>query len=299
MGYSHYVAAVLNLFFSCKLSAWDIDFSVGKAVCRLNPMNHRLMVAEVWHNQIGDHNWMTRLLSARIKNTDSESEEPSSWFRLAVRIGTLFGVFSELYRSGEYDGRGVLDVAVAAGDFSGVMAACYARQMGLNIGTVVYACNENTNPWDLLNYGQMRTDAASSQTRGQQPDDPVPPELERMICFALGQEEAVRYSACCAEGKPYSVNPLQMELLRKGFFAAVVGQRRMEGIIPTVLRTSQYLLDPVSALAYGGVQDYRAKTGEVRPTVIIMECSPSLSADVIARSMGLTISALKERFGMD
>ena len=286
MGFAHCVADMLNLFFSTKLTGWDVDFSVGKSLCKTAVMNHRIAVAELWHNQQWDFDWVISRLCARVKDVSPVCETTNSWICLAVRIAAVFGTFSELHRNGILEEGQTLDVAVPADDFSQAVAVWYARFMGLRIGTILCVSSEYTNSWDLFNYGQMRTDA-------------VAPDLERLIYLTLGHEEASRFASCCDCGKTFALEPEKTEQLRSGIFSAVVGRERINSIIPRVYRTNEYLLAPLSALAYGGIQDYRAKTGDVRPTLILAEKSPARCADAVARAMGISVQQLKSRFSLD
>lgn len=283
LGFARCTAEVLNHFFSTKLSGWDVDFCVGKNLCKTKVMNHRIAVAELWHNQGRGFDWMVGRLSARLKDVSADSDTPGEWTWLAVRIAALFGAFSELHRGGILERGQKLDIAVAADDFSQAVAAWYARFLGLGVGNILCACSEFSGSWDLMNYGQMRTDA-------------VPSGLERLIFLTLGQEEAARFASVCETSRPYILSAVQTELLRSGLFSAVVGTRRINNIIPNVYSSSEYLLDPNSALAYGGIQDFRAKTGEVRPTLILSEQSPFRCADAVSRAMGMTARQLMDQF---
>ena len=48
--FGHCVAEILNLFFSTKLTGWDVDFCIGRYPVRLEPLAHRIYMAETWHN---------------------------------------------------------------------------------------------------------------------------------------------------------------------------------------------------------------------------------------------------------
>lgn len=285
-GFARCTAELLNIFFSTRLTAWDVDFCVGKNLCNISVMNHRIAIGELWHNQQRDFAWLVSRLSDRIKEETGENLSPDAWFGLAVRIGAIFGVFSELHRSGILEKGQQLDIAVAADDFSQAVAAWYARYLGLPIGTILCAASQRSCTWDLMNYGQMRTDA-------------VPVNLERLIFLALGQDEATHFADVSRAGRPYSLTASQAEALRGGLFSAVVGPRRIKDIIPSVFNTNGYLLDPDSAQAYGGIQDYRAQAGEIRPTLILAEKCPSRRADDVAKAMGMTAGQLKQKFRFD
>ena len=286
MGFARCTAEILNMFFSAKLTGWDVDFCVGKNLCKISVMNHRIAVSELWHNQQRDFDWVISRLYERMKDSSSDSSVPNNWVSLAVRIAAIFGTFSELHRGGILEKDQALDIAVPADDFSQAVAAWYARFLGLNIGTILCASSKFTNCWDLFNYGQMRTDS-------------VPCDLERLIYLTLGHDEAVRFVQCCNTGKAFALEPDKADLLRSGLFSAVIGTERIESIIPRVYRTNEYLMAPMTALAFGGIQDYRAKNGEVRPTLILAQSSPSCCADAVAKAMGMTVQQLKDRFSLD
>lgn len=292
------VAHILNLFFSARLDGWDVDFAIGRAPAKLRPMSHRIVVAETWHNADWDFARMVRNLNGRIMGTADTEGVPSKWAWLAIRIATLFGLYAEMLRQGILERDKVFDVAVTSADFSGPMAAWYARHMGMPIGTVICSCNENGGVWDLLHHGELRTDAVAVATNTPDADVALPPELERLIYHRLGVQEANRYAGLCREGRVYAPDELGFDALRSGMYAAVVSQRRMESVIYNVYRTNTYLLDPYSALAYGGLQDYRASVGEGRTAVLLTERSPICSAATVAKAMGITVQDLKERINM-
>lgn len=291
-------ADILNLFFSARLDGWDVDFSIGRYPVKLVPMNHRIVVAETWHNPDWDFARIVRNLSGRIRGSDDTEGVPSNWAWIAIRIATLFGLYGEMLRQGLTTVESKIDVALPAGDFSGPMAAWYAREMGLPIGMIICSCNENCSAWDLLHHGEMRTDLVAQPTNTPMCDVGVPASIERLIAGRLGSDEAERFRMACVNGIAYAPGEDKLFDLRKGIFTAVVGQKRMESIIYNVYRTSTYLLDPYSALAYGGLQDYRSGMGEGRTTLLLTERSPVCSAATVAKAMGITIQDMKDRLGV-
>ena len=105
----------------------------------------------------------------------------------------------------------------------------------------------------------------------------------------------MNYWWCCTEGDSYIPPRDLFDHLRKGMFAAVVSRARVESIIPSVYRTNQYILDTYSALAYGALSDYRARTGSSGTALILMEKSPLCNAEAVAGSMHITTQELKRR----
>ena len=80
--------------------------------------------------------------------------------------------------------------------------------------------------------------------------------------------------------------------LSQGLFVAVVGQQRVKDIIGSIYRTNTYLLDPYTAISYGALQDFRAKTGENRVTLMLTEENPVRYSDLLADATGLSEQAI-------
>ena len=112
---------------------------------------------------------------------------------------------------------------------------------------------------------------------------------------ALGFEENRKYCETCRLGKLYSLDPELAAKLRSGMYGAVVSRKRLDGMIRNVSNSANYLLDPAGAFGYGGLQDYRAKTGETRPALILSERSPAMAATVVAEALGISREALRSR----
>lgn len=289
------VADILNLFFSTKLSGWDVDMAIGRSPVKYKGMNYRIIVAEAWHNMDRNFNRIVQTLAQRIHPDGDIIGAPANWVQTALRVAVLFGIYGELLCSGQVRPDASLDVAVPSGSFAAPMAAWYARKMGLPIGTIVCGCNENSAPWDLLHRGELDTDAIAVTTNTPEGDLSLPPDLERLICETCGQEEALHYFWSCTEGRSYIPEDDACAAMRQGMFAAVVSRVRVETIIPSVYRTNKYILDLYAALAYGALSDYRARTGGSGTALLLMEKSPMCSGEAVARTMRISTEELKQR----
>lgn len=289
------VADILNLFFGTKLTGWDVDMTIGRTPFKLKSMNFRLLIAELFHNMDADFSRVVRILSERVHPDGDIIGKHSDWVEIAVRIGVLFGIFGELIRSEQIRVDKPINIAVSSGNFAAPMAAWYARQMGLPIGTIICGCNENGAAWDLLHRGELDTDAIAVKTTTPKGDFALPPDLERLICGACGQEETLNYCFHCTEGGTYRPDREAHQAMRQGMFAAVVSGVRVASILPSVYHTNRYVLDPYSALAYGALADYRSRTGKSTTTLLLVESSPMTQAESVAKAMSTTVPELKKR----
>lgn len=291
------VANILNLFFSCGLSGWDVEFCIGRYPVKVTDIKQRIYAVELWNNSQNSYSRLENALSEKVREAVSGTAT-TSWLRIAVRIAVLFGAYGELLRAGFVAFGATFDVSVPTGDFSCAMAVWYSCQMGLPVQNIICGCNENGMVWELLHHGEIRTDAVAVKTTTPDADVAVPAELERLICGTLGQNEARRYASVCAEGASYAPRPGMLDDLRKGMFAAVISNERLAALLPNVAATTGYILGPYTALAYGGLLDYRTKHRESRPALLIADRNPICDAEYTAAAMGITVSQLKEKLGI-
>ncbi len=275
------VAQTLNLLFRSDLSAVDVDFGIGRHPVRLHSLPHRIYAGELWHNPQWNYASILSGLSEKLK---INPKLPGNWARIAVRIAVLFGLFSQLREGGVEEA----DVALVCGDFSGPISAIYARQWGLPVRNIICCCNENHSLWDLLCHGQIRTNTVSVQTAVPEADVALPEDLERLVQFCGGEKAVEHYLDCCRKGGTYTPPEALLHRMRDGLFVSVVSSQRLKSTIPNVFRSHGYLLSSAGALAYGGLLDYRAKTGLTGNAVVLLDRGPQGDLDFVARSLGVS-----------
>lgn len=278
------VAQLLNMFFSCQLTGWDVDFCVGRNAVRLFAMNHKIIISELWHNPAANYSYIVDSLFRKITNNTGRCA-PTDWVRIAVGIAVLFGVYSEMLRQKMTAPDQVVDISVPVDDFVAPIAAWYARCMGLPLGVIICTCDENSPVWDLLHRGTFTTAAADIATQLG---------VERLISALFGVLEANRYSEVCRDGRIYTVNEDNQNVLRNNFFCAVAGTKRAETTINSIFRSNTYIIDPFTALCHGGLQDYRSRTGGNRTTLLLAEKTPLDYASQISDATGIPGAKLTE-----
>ena len=291
------VAHVLSLLYRRKITAWDVDLVIGKRPMGIVELNSRTLVAETWRNSDWRFDQFVERLF-RVMVTDP-AEKPGQWFTMSVRIAVLFGIFGELMARGIAGAESPVDISVPSYDFQFPMAVWYAKSWGLPIGNIICCCNENNAPWTLLHQGQMRTDTPARHTVTAACDQAVPRGLERLIYATLGLEETRRYVVALEERRGYKLEPEQRELVRAGLTVTVVSQRRMEFMIHNIYRTVRWVPDPYAAMAYAGLVDFRSRAGETGTGLIISEENPVFSAELLAKTMGISADALRRRLQKD
>ena len=91
------VAEILNIFFALRLNGLDLDLVAGKGAARLVPMNHRIIVAELWHNLNGRLSSVESVLRKKLAE-EAKAETAAEWSKVAVRIAVFFAIYGQLLR---------------------------------------------------------------------------------------------------------------------------------------------------------------------------------------------------------
>ena len=269
------VAAVLNRFFSSRLTGWDVELAVGRYPVKLLSTPNRVTVAQTWRNLEGSYEKLERSLASLLN-----AERVCSWVRIAVRLAVLTAVFVQLRRQGM---EGTMDVAAPAGDFLLPMAVIYGRDMGLPIGSLIIGCENGSQIWDLLHQGELNA----------QDSEPAFAELERLIHWRLGVAEAKRYAQAWADKGIYKLLPESVSALSDGIFSAVVSADRLDSVILSVYLSGKFVLSRDPAVAYGALMDYRTRTGGSRTALLLADRDPMEETGTLSRALKMTDAELK------
>ena len=255
-GFGSTVAKLLNLFFGTDLNAWDVETCGGKNPLRIVDTGQQIFVLEDWHVLGGKYENLVRNLYEKACS-EYGLKEPTVWFRIVIRMAVLFASYGEF--SGE-----TMDISVNTGDFSDPMAAYYARKMGLPLGTILCNSSENGAVWDLIHRGTGNTAQLRSAVC-----------LEMLLSELYGADTVKRYLEQAEKGGTFSL-PEEASPLGQDLFVAVIGEARIQPVIRSVHRTSGYFADAHTASAFGGIRDFRARTGKNNPTLLFsdLKCGP-------------------------
>lgn len=281
-------AKILNRFFSARLTGWDIECAVGRNPVKLAPIGRRTVVAELWHNLDQSYSGLEKSLYTLLTG---KNQNAAGWATIAIRIAVICGMAGEMQRAGIHEA----DIAVATGDFATPMAIWYCRQMGLPIGMILCGCNENGALWDLLHRGECNTGNAVVKTTLPELDVAYPKYLEHLVFATQTKEEFTHYLDVLSAGGVYSMDEETLAKISDRLCASVVGSSRVDSVIASVYRTNDHFIDPVTALTFGGLQDYRARTGENRMTVLLSDTSPKFYGERIANAIGISGRELSDR----
>lgn len=279
------VADVLNYFFNAGLSAWDVDFAIGKNPSNIHAMNHRMLVCELWHNPGAGLDYCIQRIYEKLCEGKSADKTPGDWAKTSVRIAVLFAAYGQLLQQKLLNTGDQLDLVVSAEDFRMPMAAWYARSMGLPIQTVICACDDRSNVWELIHKGSFATAGVS---------EGLLLGVEKLVSASLTAKEAMRFAEVCGKNGIYTLDAESIPAFSNGFYCTVAGKGRADATVNSVFRSNHYLMDPIAALCFSALQDYRAGTGISQVSLLLAESSPMNHSQQIMKATGLTQADLRK-----
>lgn len=254
------IAQILNLFFNANLNAWDIQVCIGRYPIKITNPGRKTLIADVWGNPGGSYEYAVSSLNDRLLQSTGTTAQ--SWTRIAIGVAFAFGMYAEMHKTGMHEHGGSFDVCVLDGDLSQPLAMLYARKMGLPIGRIIICSKENGVIWDLVNHGQLNLHQISSAQKLA---------MQRLLCCILDTDHVTEYISACETRSVYNILPEQKDLFSSYLFAAVISDERTGAITENI----GVPVTTDTATCYAGLQDYRAKTGQGRQTLLVSYTAPN------------------------
>lgn len=275
-------ALLINAFFSTQLTGWDVDFSIGRNPVSVVPTGRKILVAQTWRNPERKYAYIENHIFKILCKGVSETDEPTPWLKIAVRIALIFSIYGQLLQAGHLHPGQKFDIAVDADDYISAIAVFYAAETGLPLGKLICGCDDTEALWDFAHLGEVGTASVSGG---------LSCIVERLIHAAFGADEVQRFLEACRNRGSYRIPDAEENTLTETLFCAVVGKARVSSVTNSYYRTDDFLLDASAARSFGAVQDYRAKTGSSNLTLLFSDRHPVLEPDFIMNATGLSQSA--------
>ena len=214
-----------------------------------------------------------------------------NWGRLVPQIVYYVNSWAQLKAQGAPLGDG-FNVVVPTGNFGNILAAYYAKMMGVPINKLVCASNKNRVLTDFFATGEYNKNREFFTTESPSMDILISSNLERLLCsLAGGSAEAVRgVMKSLAETGGYRITDEMKRRADELFFAACADDAETERTIGAVFADTGYLLDTHTAVSVKVCGEYRAATGDERPCVVASTASPYKFPAAVLRSIGCDAS---------
>jgi len=195
--------------------------------------------------------------------------------RLIPQIVYYVYAYATLYKNKELASREVMNVVVPTGNFGNILAAFYAKQMGLPIGKLICASNENRVLYDFFTTGEYNRNRDFILTSSPSMDILISSNLERLI-YSLTDADGAKnkefMDSLSKEGQ-YSITEA-MKLKLRDFYGNYADEKETAKAIARLYNDTGYIIDTHTAVAADVYEKYKAETGDNTKSVIASTASP-------------------------
>jgi threonine synthase len=212
-----------------------------------------------------------------------------NWGRLAPQIVYYFYGYLQLCRQGRIAFGDSLNITVPTGNFGNILAAYFAKQMGLPLGKLICASNDNNVLTDFINTGVYDRNRPFYTTASPSMDILISSNLERLLYYLSGAD-TVRVTEWMDNLKikgRYQVDETTASKIREVFYGGYAVETETFATIAAVFGKTGMALDTHTAV--GGVvcQKYRWETGDRAQVLLAGTASPfKFSASVLQAIKG-------------
>ena len=225
-------------------------------------------------------------------NMEFSSANSINWGRLAPQIIYYISAYLDLLNSGA-DLKDGFNVAVPTGNFGNILAAYYAKMMGVPIAKLICASNSNNVLTDFLKTGTYDRNREFYTTISPSMDILISSNLERMLYELTdhNNELIAFWQNELKESGKYTVSAPVFEKLQELFFGGCCNEEETAKTIKETFDKYGYLIDTHTAVAVKVYNDYAKLSGDLRPVVIASTASPYKFTKSVLESIGKTSPA--------
>ena len=209
--------------------------------------------------------------------------------RLVPQVVYYFSAYAELLKTNAISAGEPVNFCVPTGNFGDILAGYYARCMGLSVNKLICASNRNNVLTDFFNTGIYSTHRTFFKTISPSMDILVSSNLERLLYEAADRDGTLirTWMTQLKESGSYSVGEQRRDWLLDTFWGDCADNKDTLGEIRKRWEQDHYLMDPHTAVAGHVLREYRRKTGDDTPSVIVSTASPyKFAADVLSALTG-------------
>lgn len=194
--------------------------------------------------------------------------------RLAPQIVYYVSAYLDMLNKGDDLSNG-FNVVVPTGNFGNILAAYYAKMMGVPISKLICASNKNNVLTDFINTGIYDKNRKFYTTNSPSMDILISSNLERMLFHLCDDDKYIsEIQKQLSETGKYQVTSEIKEKLSELFYAGFCDEEGTLKTIGDTFREYGYLCDTHTAVAVKVYNDYAEKTGDKKPVVIASTASP-------------------------
>ncbi|NLL72978.1 MAG: threonine synthase [Clostridiales bacterium] len=207
--------------------------------------------------------------------------------RLLPQIVYYVHSYVELYRRKEISKGEKINFVVPTGNFGNILAAYYAKEMGLPIGKLICASNDNKVLFDFFQTGVYDRNREFILTISPSMDILISSNLERLIYHIAGNDtdKTTELMNSLRTSGRYEITPDMRDNL-KSFVGGYADIKETKEAINKVYNDTGYVIDTHTAVAVSVCEKYLQENEDNLKTVIVSTASPYKFAESVLDAIG-------------
>lgn len=210
------------------------------------------------------------------KNLAFSSANSINFGRLVPQIVYYVSSYCDLIKEGKLKAGEPMNVVVPTGNFGNILAAYYAKEMGIPINKFICASNKNNILADFIKTGVYDRNRSFYATNSPSMDILISSNLERLLYELSGKSESTVASLMNDLNSKgvYTVDEEIASKLKKEFFGGFCDDEMTQETIKNIFKKYNYLCDTHTGVAFNVYEQYIKETGDTTPTVVVSTASP-------------------------
>jgi len=195
--------------------------------------------------------------------------------RLVPQIVYYVYSYGSLLKNGKIAEGDKINVVVPTGNFGNILAAYYAKQMGLPIDKLICASNENKVLFDFFKTGKYDRNREFILTSSPSMDILISSNLERLIYLIAGSDakKCSELMNSLKETGEYTITE-DMKKNLADFEGGYAPEKNCFDKINSLYSNTGYVIDTHTSVAASVYDEYKKATGDDKVTVVASTASP-------------------------
>lgn len=197
-----------------------------------------------------------------------------NWGRLAPQIVYYISAYCDLLLRDDFEGE--FNIVVPTGNFGNILAAYYAKKMGVPVGKLICASNANNVLTDFINDGTYDRNRNFYTTISPSMDILISSNLERMLFELCGNDDkkVSAWQNDLSNSGSFTVDEDVKAKMGELFWGGCCDDTNTLKTIEKYFKEYGYLCDTHTAVALNVYEQYVKETGDNKATVIASTASP-------------------------
>ena len=225
-----------------------------------------------------------KLAEKQIKLSSANS---INWGRLVPQIVYYFSTYAEFVKANQIKLGDAVNIVVPTGNFGNILAAYYAKKMGLPVKKLICASNENNVLTEFFKTGIYNRNREFHKTISPSMDILISSNLERLLYHEAGHTDQVkRFMTQLNTTGKYKIDAPLKKKLDKIFHADFATESETENMIKEVFGHFKYIVDPHTAVALKVLSNYRRDTRDMTPIIVASTASAFKFTNSVLKAIG-------------